>query len=119
MAHERESLDITNIPELLRIAEEVGRSNRPLQLKGHDKIVAIVMPPQGATGTVPDEQVRQAKNNLHKHFGSVTPRTAPRTGRICAGSLRKASRKMRPRAANDNDGTLPRHQHPHPLPHGR
>ncbi len=77
MAHEREPLDITNIPELLRIAEEVGRSNRPLQLKGHDKIVAVVMPPQGATDTVPDEQVQQAKNNLHKHFGSVTPRTRP------------------------------------------
>lgn len=77
MAHEHESLDITNIPELLRIAEEVGRSNRPLQLKGHDKIVAVVMPPQGAVGTVPDEQVQDAKSNLHKHFGSVTPRTRP------------------------------------------
>ncbi len=77
MAHEREPLDITNIPELLRIAEEVGRSNRPLQLKGHDKIVAVVMPPQGAVSIVPDEQVRQAKSNLHKHFGSVTPRTRP------------------------------------------
>ncbi len=77
MAHERESLDISNNPELLRIAEEVGRSNRPLQLKGHDRIVAVVMPPQGATDTVPDEQVQQAKSNLHKHFGSVTPRTRP------------------------------------------
>ncbi len=77
MAHERESLDITHIPELLRIAEEVGRSNRPLQLKGHGRIMAVVMPPQGAIGTVPDEQVRQAKSNLHKHFGSVTPRTRP------------------------------------------
>lgn len=77
MAHERESLDIANNPELLRIAEEVGRSNRPLQLKGHDRIVAVVMPPQGATGTIPDEQVQQAKSNLHKHFGSVTPRNRP------------------------------------------
>ncbi len=77
MAHERESLDIANNPELLRIAEEVGRSNRPLQLKGHDRIVAVVMPPQGAIGVAPDEQVQQAKSNLHKHFGSVTPRTRP------------------------------------------
>jgi len=77
MAHERESLDITDIPELLRIAEEVGRSNRPLQLKGHDRIVAVVMPPQGATDTASNEQVRQAKSNLHKHFGSVTPRNRP------------------------------------------
>ncbi len=77
MAHERESLDISNNPELLRIAEEVGRSNRPLQLKGHDRIVAVVMPPQGATDTVLDQQVQQAKSNLHRHFGSVTPRTRP------------------------------------------
>ncbi len=77
MAHEREPLDITNIPELMRIAEEVGRSNRPLQLKGHDKIVAVVMPPQSTAGIVPDEQMQQAKSNLHKHFGSVTPRTRP------------------------------------------
>ena len=77
MAHERESLDISNNPALLRIAEEVGRSNRPLQRKGHDRIVAVVMPPQGATGTAPDEQVQQAKSTLRKHFGSVTPRTRP------------------------------------------
>ncbi len=77
MAHERESLDISNNPELLRIAEEVSRSNRPLQLKGHDRIVAVVMPPQGAIGTIPDEQMQEAKSNLHKHFGSVTPRTRP------------------------------------------
>jgi hypothetical protein len=77
MAHERESLDITNIPELMRIAEEVGRSNRPLQLKGHDKIVAVIMPPDGAGVTDADEQVWQAKRNLHKHFGSVTPRDRP------------------------------------------
>lgn len=77
MAHEREPLDITNIPDLLRIAEEVGRSNQPLPLKGHDKIVAVVMPPQGVADTVPDEQVRQAKSDLRKHFGSVTARTRP------------------------------------------
>jgi hypothetical protein len=77
MAHERESLDITNIPELMRIAEEVGRSNRPLQLKEHDRIVAVVMPPHGADVTDADEQVRQAKSNLLKHFGSVTPRNHP------------------------------------------
>jgi len=77
MAHERESPDIANNPELLRIAESVVRSNRPLQRKGHDRIVAVVMPPQGATATIPDEQVRQAKSNLHKHFGSVTPRNRP------------------------------------------
>ncbi len=77
MAHERESLDISNNPELLRIAEEVGRSNRPLQLKGHDRIVAVVMPPQGIAVVDGDAQVQQAKRNLHKHFGSVTPRNRP------------------------------------------
>jgi len=77
VVHERESLDITHIPELLRIAEEVGRSNRPLQLKGHDKIVAVVMPPHSAGVADADEQVQQAKSNLHKHFGSVTPRNHP------------------------------------------
>ncbi len=77
MAHERESLDISNNPELLRIAEEVGRSNRPLQLKEHNKIVAVVMPPQGQTSAAADEQVQQAKSNLRKHFGSVPPRNQP------------------------------------------
>jgi hypothetical protein len=77
MAHEREPMDITNSPELMRIAEEVGRSNQPLQLKEHDKIVAVVIPPQGATGTMPEEQVQQAKGNLRKHFGSVRPHHRP------------------------------------------
>lgn len=77
MAHERESLDITHIPELMRIAEEVGRTNRPLQLKERDRVVAVVIPSHGAGVMDADEHVRQAKCNLRKHFGSVTPRHHP------------------------------------------
>lgn len=77
MAHERASLDITNIPALRRIAEEVGRSNRPLQLGERDKIVAVVMPPPSAGVADADEHVQQAKSNLRKHFGSIMPRNRP------------------------------------------
>jgi hypothetical protein len=45
--------------------------------KGHDTIVAVVMPPHGTGVTDAGEQVRQAKSNLRKHFGSVTPRNHP------------------------------------------
>jgi len=79
MTHEHESLDITNNPELMRIVEEVRRSNTPLELRGHDQVVAIVMPPPIArqTDTDTDADIRQAKRDLHMHFGSVTPHARP------------------------------------------
>lgn len=77
MTQEREPLDITDSPDLLRMAEEVSRSNQPLPLKGNDKIVAVLMPPQGEPGTMTAEQVQEAKRTLREHFGSVTPHRRP------------------------------------------
>jgi hypothetical protein len=44
MAQEREILDITDNPDLLRIAEEVRRSKTPRVLRAGDEDVAVVMP---------------------------------------------------------------------------
>ena len=44
MAQQREILDITHNPDLLRVAEEVRRSKTPRVLRAHDEDVALVMP---------------------------------------------------------------------------
>ena len=45
MAHEPEILDISNSPDLLRLAEVVRASNTPRVLRRGNEDVAIVMPP--------------------------------------------------------------------------
>lgn len=77
MTHELEPQDITNNPDLMRMAEEVSQSNKPLPLKGNDKIVAVLMPVHAVRGTQTAEQVQAAKNTLRQLFGSVTPRQRP------------------------------------------
>jgi hypothetical protein len=39
-------LDITNIPELARIAEEVAATKTPRRLTRYNKTVAVLMPPE-------------------------------------------------------------------------
>ena len=41
-------IDITNIPELVRIAEEVEATKRPRELKRENKTVAVIMPARRA-----------------------------------------------------------------------
>lgn len=44
MAQEREGIDISHNPEMLRLAEEVRRSKTPRVLRADDEDVAVVMP---------------------------------------------------------------------------
>lgn len=44
MAHEREPLDISHNPDLLRLAEEVRRSNTPRVLRAENRDLAVVVP---------------------------------------------------------------------------
>jgi hypothetical protein len=44
MALERETIDISNNPDLLRLAEEVRRRNTSTVLRNGDQVVAVVMP---------------------------------------------------------------------------
>ena len=44
MAQERDTLDISHNPDLLRLAEEVRRSNTPRVLRADNEDVAVVMP---------------------------------------------------------------------------
>ncbi len=44
MAHERETIDISHNADLLRLAEEVRRSNTPRVLRADNRDVAVVMP---------------------------------------------------------------------------
>jgi len=44
MAHERETIDITHNPDLVRLAETVRASNTPAVLRRDDEDIAVVMP---------------------------------------------------------------------------
>ena len=49
MARESISIDVSRIPELLRIAEEVGASGEPRILRRDQEALAVVMPIAGMT----------------------------------------------------------------------
>ncbi len=42
-------IDISNLPDLLRLAEEVATTKTPRELKRDSKTVAILMPPEAKT----------------------------------------------------------------------
>jgi hypothetical protein len=44
MAQERSSIDISAMPDVLRIAEEVRASRRPRRLRRHGEDIAVVAP---------------------------------------------------------------------------
>jgi hypothetical protein len=44
MVSERDAIDISKSPDVLRLAEEVRRSNTPRMLRAHNQDVAIMMP---------------------------------------------------------------------------
>src|SRR4051794_3425100 len=59
MAQERESIDISHNPEMLRLAEEVRRSKTPRVLRADDRDVAVVMP----VADVPKKRGKRAKTD--------------------------------------------------------
>ena len=44
MAKEVQSIDISNVPEILRLAEEVQKSKQPCLLIRDDEQLAVIMP---------------------------------------------------------------------------
>lgn len=46
MAKGLDQIDISNVPELLRLAEEVQQSNKPRLLTRDDEQLAVIMPVQ-------------------------------------------------------------------------
>ena len=58
-------IDITNIPELVRIAEEVEATKTPRELKRQNKTVAVIMP---AAPTIPSKE--HTWEQIQKTFGS-------------------------------------------------
>ena len=59
MAQERDILDISHNPDLLRLAEEVRRSNTPRVLRADNEDVAVVMP----VADLPKKKGKRAKND--------------------------------------------------------
>lgn len=55
---QRDELDISAIPELRRVAEEVARSGRVRVLTENGKVVARVVPEEGRPPMDPDERLR-------------------------------------------------------------
>lgn len=77
MASEHNSIDIAHIPELVQIAEEVGRSNMPRTLRDRDRVLAVMVPPSHLPAVAEEDQIEAAKANLRKHFASVAPHNRP------------------------------------------
>jgi hypothetical protein len=44
MAEDHQTMDISNNPDLLRLVEEVRRSNSPLVLRQDDQEIAVILP---------------------------------------------------------------------------
>ena len=44
MAEDHQTMDISNNPDLLRLVEEVRRSNSPLILRQDDREIAVILP---------------------------------------------------------------------------
>jgi hypothetical protein len=57
MAAERETIDISNNPDLLRLAEDVRRRNASTVLRNGDEAVAVMMP-------VADSEAQSAARSL-------------------------------------------------------
>ena len=51
-------IDITNIPELVRIAEEVEANKKPRELKRENKTVAVIMPASRAPAKKKGEKTK-------------------------------------------------------------
>jgi len=49
MATEMQPIDITNMPELARLTDEVRATNRPVALQRNHETVAVLMPAKRAT----------------------------------------------------------------------
>ena len=60
MAHDYETLDITHHPDLLRLAEEVRRTNTPTVLRRDNEDLAVLMPvAEGATRKARRSSIRK------------------------------------------------------------
>ena len=79
MARELEPIDVTDAPELLRLAEGVRRSNTPRLLRRDGEDIAVVVPiaarPPGRTKSRIQAQAGQSV--AEATFGAVTPRRRP------------------------------------------
>jgi hypothetical protein len=69
MARELGPIDISHLPELLRLAEEVRASNRPRVLQRDDVAVAVLMPIQ-AKPRRPAKNTKRVLDALYASAGS-------------------------------------------------
>lgn len=69
MAQEREIVDITQSPDLMRVAEEVRRSKTPRVLRAGDEDVAVVMP----VAAQPQRRVQRVKKKRITRHSSQAP----------------------------------------------
>jgi hypothetical protein len=69
MARELKRIDITNVPELLRIAEEVQASQEPRVLRRDSEDLAVVRPIKPSRRRVPPGRATGAKDPLWSIVG--------------------------------------------------
>lgn len=61
-------IDITNLPELVRIAEEVSATKRPRELKRENKTVAVIMPAKKVASKRKREKTKEDYEAFLKGF---------------------------------------------------
>jgi len=78
MAKELLTVDVTNTPDLRRLAEEVRRSGQPRLLRLDNEDLAVLSPVEHET-KVPSRKVgvRHRTSVAEATFGAVTPRQRP------------------------------------------
>ena len=72
MTHERAPLDISHVPELVHLAEEVRQSRAPRVLRHADQDLAVLAP-LGDMPLDPGEDVEALIAQLHRNLSARTP----------------------------------------------
>jgi len=87
MASEYVSIDVSGEPDLLKLAEEVRRTNRPRVLRRDGEDLAVIVPvmpereqtrsPSGLQAADTSQQATRKTSTLESVFGSVSGRNQP------------------------------------------
>jgi len=72
MTHEHAPIDISHVPELVHLAEEVRQSRAPRVLRHADTDVAVLAPLED-TSTKAGEDVEALIARLHRNLAARTP----------------------------------------------
>lgn len=72
------TINISDLPEVVRLAEEAKRTRRPIRLTIGDQIAGVLVPPKQTSRSDARPQTRaRRRSRLLAGFGAVTPTSQP------------------------------------------